>query len=109
MQGSATGLYPEKFCVIRWVENEPVADRAIKIWGDVVMLIKAFQAKLPSKCPKDNKSYDNLVQYYLNPLIPVYLHLFRDVAVILNIFLVKFQTDSPMVPFLSEEMAGILK
>ena len=73
------------------------------------MLIKAFQAKLPSKCPKDNKSYDNLVQYYLNHLIPVYLHLFRDVAVILNIFLVKFQTDSPMVPFLSEEVAGILK
>ena len=26
MQGSVTGLYPEKFCVIQWVENEPVAD-----------------------------------------------------------------------------------
>ena len=31
IRGSATGLYPEKFCVIRWVENEPFADRAIKI------------------------------------------------------------------------------
>ena len=109
MRGCATGFYSEKFCVIRWVENESVTDRAIKIWGDMVMLIKAFLAKLPSKRPKDNKSYDNLVQYYLNPLIPVYFHLFRDVVARLNIFLVKFQTDSPMVPFLSEEMAGILK
>ena len=46
---------------------------------------------------------------YLKPLIPVYLHLFRDIAARLNIFLVKFQTGSPMVPFLSEDMAGILK
>ena len=73
------------------------------------MLIKAFQAKVPSKCPKDNKSYDNLEQYYLNPLILVYLHLFRDVAARLNILLEKLQTDSPMVSFLSEEVAGILK
>ena len=109
MRRSLTGLYPEKFCSTRWVENEPVADRAIKIWGDVVTLIKAFQAKVPSKRPKDNISYNNLVKYHTNPLIPVYLHLFRDVAARLNVFLVKFQTDSPMVPFLSEEMAGILR
>ena len=108
MRGSVTGLYPENFCVIRWVENEPVADRAIVIWNDIVTLIKAFQSEATSKRPKDNKS-DNLVKYHLNPLIPVYLHLFRDVATRLNVFLVKFQTDSPMVPFLSEEIASILK
>ena len=72
-------------------------------------MVTLIKAKAPSKRPKDNKSYDNLVQYYLNPLIPVYFHLFRDVAAILNIFLVKFQTDSPMVSFLSEDIAGILK
>ena len=65
MRESVTGLYPEKFCVIRWVENEPVADRAIIIWNDIVMLIKA-----PSKRQKDNESYENLVKYYLNHLIP---------------------------------------
>ena len=106
---SSTGQYPQKFCRTRWVENEPVADRGILVWSDMVSLIKSFQAKPPSKRPKDNKSYDNLVQYHLNPLIPVYLHLFKDVAARLNVFLVKFQTDSPMVPFLSEEIAGILK
>ena len=106
---SITGLYPQKFCVIRWVENEPVADRAIVIWKDIVELIKVIQAKVPSKRPKDNTSYENLVVYHANSLIPVYLHLFRDVAVRLNVFLVKFQTDSPMVPFLSKEVAAILR
>ena len=102
-------LYPEKFCVSRWVENEPVAERAIVIWEDFVRLIKEILAKPPSKRPKDNKSFDNLVKYHASPLIPVYLHLFRDVAARLNIFLIKFQTDSPMVPFLCEEICDILK
>ena len=63
------------------------------------MLSKAFQSKAPNKHPKDNKSYDNLVKYHLNTLIAVYLHLCRDVETRLNVFLVKFQTDSPIVPF----------
>ena len=105
MQGSITGLYLEKSCVIRWVENKLVADRAVIIRNDIVTLIKAFQSKALSKCPKDNKSYDNLVKCHLNSLISVYLHLFRDVATRLNVFLVKFQTDCPMVPFLSDKIA----
>ena len=79
------------------------------IWEDFVRLIKEILAKPPSKRPKDNKSFDNLVKYHASPLIPVYLHLFRDVAARLNIFLIKFQTDSPMVPFLCEEICDILK
>ena len=42
MRSSVTRLYPEKFCVIRWVENKPVADGAIIISNDIVKLIKAF-------------------------------------------------------------------
>ena len=102
-------MYPEKFSVIRLVENEPVPDRAIIMWNDIVTLIKVFQSKAPSKQPKDNKFCDNLVKYHLNPLIPVNLHLFRDVATRLNVFLVKLQTSSLMVPFLCEEIASILK
>ena len=46
---SSSGLYPEKFCTTRCVENERVADQAIEIWGDTVELIKLFAAKVPSK------------------------------------------------------------
>ena len=92
-----------------WVENEIVANRAIDIWEDFVQLMKVFVAKAPRKQPKDNISYNNLKAYHTNPLIVIYLHLFRDVAARLNCFLIKFQTDGPMVPFLSEEMGGILR
>ena len=46
---SSSGLYPEKFCATRWVENKMVANGAIEIWDDIVELIKVFAAKAPSK------------------------------------------------------------
>ena len=91
------------------MENEIVASRAIDIWEDFVKLIKLYIAKAPNKQPKDNISYNNLKEYYTNPLIAVYLHLFRDVAARLNCFLIKFQTDGPMIHFIGEEISGILR
>ena len=106
---SEAGLWPKKFVVTRWVENESVSDRAIAIWNDYVKLIDFFTSKVPSKQPKSNKSYEVLKQHRNNSLIIVYLNLFRDVAARLNNFLVKFQTDAPMVPFLSDEISSILR
>ena len=105
---SSSGLCPEKFCTTRWMENESVANQAIDISCDIVELIKLFAARAPNKQLKDNASYINLKEHYTNPFIKVYLHLFRDAAACLNGFLLTFQTDGPMVPFLSEEMGGIL-
>ena len=67
-----------------------------------------FLLKPPSERPEENRSFDNLVKYYLNPLVHVQLHLFKDMATILNGCLVNFQTDSPMVPFLSLQIGDIL-
>ena len=101
---SLSGLHPKKFCATRWVENEIVARRAIDIWEDFVKLIKLYVATAPSKQPKDNISYNNLKVDHTNPLIVVNLHLFGDVAARLNCFIIKFQTDGPMMPFLGEEI-----
>ena len=106
---SVSGLFPEKFCTTWWVENEIVANRAIEFWSYIVKLIKLFLAKAPSRQPKDILSYKNSMEQHLNPLVIVYLHLFRDVAARLNVCLIKLQTDSPMVPFLAEEIDGILR
>ena len=104
-----TSLFPHRFAPTRWVENAMVAERGIEIWDGIVKLIKFILEKTPSSRPKDNKSYENLVLHHNNPLVKVQLHLFKDVALILNRFLVTFQTDNPMVPFLSMEIAGILR
>lgn len=109
LQLSITGLFPLQFIATRWTENDIVAERGVIIWGDIVKLIKFTLQKPKSKQPQDNKSYDNLVKYHTNPLVMVELHLFKDVAFILNRFLVTFQTDNPMVPFLSMEITSVLK
>lgn len=106
---SDTGIFPLQFVATRWTENDVVAERGVSIWDDMVKLIKFTLAKVPSKQPKDNKSYQNLVKYHTSPLIKVELHLFKDVAFILNEFLVTFQTDNPMVPFLSIQISSMLK
>ena len=91
------------------MENETVANRAIEIWGDIVKLIKLFAAKSPSKEPKHNASFNNLKEHYINEFIIVYLHFFRDVAVYLNAFLIKFRTDGSIVLFLSKKIGEILR
>ena len=63
-----------------------VADRGIQI--------KFILQKIQSSGPRDNKSFDNLVPHRNNPLIKVQLNLFKDIAIILNGFLVTFQTDA---------------
>ena len=101
-------LFPMNFCSTRWVENAPVAEKTIEVWEYIVEVITFFLLKAPSQRPKENLSLDNIVKYHLNPLVPVQLHLFKDMATILNGFLVNFQTVSPMVPFLSMQIVDIL-
>ena len=105
---NGSNLFPMKFCPTRWLENTPVVERTIEVWEYIVELITFFLLKPPSQRPKENRSFDNLVKYHLNPLVPVQLHLFKDMATILSGFLVNFQTDSPMVPFLRMQIGDIL-
>ena len=102
-------LFPLKFCATRWVENEKVANRAIDVWSSMVLLIKDFLLKPVSKRPSGNVSYDTLVKMHKDPIMPVKLHIFRDVASKLNTFLVTFQSDAPLVPFLSDALEILLR
>jgi hypothetical protein len=61
-----TIFFCPRFCATRWVEDEVVADRAIKIWENVIKLVKHWLHLPKSKRPKDNKSYDTLVKYHLD-------------------------------------------
>ena len=65
-----------------------VTDRGIQIWYCFVKLIKFILQKPQSSRLKDNKLFDNLVLHS-----KVQLHLFKDIAFILNDSLVTFQTD----------------
>ena len=109
MRETSCDILPLHFCKTRWIEDEPVAERAIQIWPNIVKLVKYWLTLPASKRPKNNKSYETLLKYHTDPLIVVKLHFFKYIASLLKPFLVQFQTNKPMLPFLANELDTVLR
>ena len=58
--------------------------------------------------PRNNKSFDTLVDYHLDVFIPAKLEFFSFIAKILKPYLVIFQSDDPLVPFMFYELSLVL-
>ena len=98
-----SNVYPLKFSSHRWAENKIVAERAIDVWENVVKTVKYWMGLQKSKQRKDsNKSYQRLKSAITDLLIPVKLKFFAKTVDELNRFLVLYQTDNPMVPFIAQ-------
>ncbi|XP_073714812.1 uncharacterized protein [Misgurnus anguillicaudatus] len=102
--GSST--FPRSFCGHRWVENVPVAERAVDIWPMLLTYIDAVQKK---KVPNPNTaSYDTILAARDDDLIIPKLQFFLSVARSFNPFLIKYQTDEPVLPFLAKDLKELL-
>ena len=87
--------------------------RAREIWPKIVEIVDFWKGLLKSKIPEKGKtgtntSYDHLCLIQKDPLVPLKLHFFEDIAKILNSFLVLYQTNKPMVSFLVEILETLL-
>ena len=85
------------------------AKRAMLVWPDIILLINYFLSLSKSKQPNNNKSYDRLVKLFKDKLVPLKLMFFKEIAAIINGFLRPFQTDNPMVPFLSDAYEELIR
>ena len=101
-------LFPLKFCGTRWLEDVPVAERALQIWNHISKYAMTTAAGPKSKVPKI-QSFNNVMQHIQNALTPAKLHFFICIVKILTPFLQKYQIDKPMAPFPREELLGLLK
>lgn len=99
-------VFPLRFCAHRWVENVPVTDRALTLWPQVLTFLDAAHDQYRKT---QAHSYTVLESAARNPLTVPIFHFFRSVAVQLQPFLEKFQSDAPLVPFLSEELEKMLR
>ena len=72
----------------------------------VTKVIKYWECLYKSKCPK-NTSYEILTKHYKDPLVPMKLQFFAFVVSIFQPYLVIFQTNSPMIPFMFSELEKI--
>ena len=79
-----------------WTENEYVADIAILTWSIAQSVIKQFLSLSQSAPPKNNKSFDTLVQYHGNAFMIVKFSVLKELTSKHNAFLVKLQTGSPI-------------
>ena len=82
-----------------------VAERGLEVWKPLTMVINYWESLRKST---KNTSYEILVKHYKDPLVPAKLQFFAFVASIFQPYVLIFQTNSPMIPFMFSELEKIL-
>ena len=102
---TGTNVYPLQFCQHRWVEDVRVAERALHIWPHINKYVKTviIQGKAPT-----SSSFMTVATACDDTLIQAKLEFFISVAKPLQEFLIKFQTEAPMAPFLGLSLKELL-
>ena len=86
------------------MEDEIVAERGLEVWKPLTMVINYWESLRKST---KNTSYEILVKHYKDPLVPAKLQFFAFVASIFQPYVLIFQTNSPMIPFMFSELEKI--
>ncbi len=99
-------IFALPFCGHRWVENLPVAERALVIWPDMMKYVEAVSTK-------NFLTLDVLLWYHWGgnqrPSHSGKLHFFMAVCRSVTPFLTRYQTDEPVLPFIGNDLAELLK
>ena len=98
--------YPLKFCSHRWVENSKVAQRAIDILPDVTAFVAGVNK---NKQKITTNSFEVVSDMIKDSLLQAKLATFVSIADIIDSFLVSYQTDKPMLPFISDDLRNLLE
>ncbi|XP_065665582.1 uncharacterized protein LOC136087006 [Hydra vulgaris] len=112
--GATSSDFPYMFCSTRWAENQSVAKKAIQVWSKVVLVVDYWKSLPKSKQPGygtsgQNTSFEHLSARANEVLVPLKLKFFEEISANLNAFLVSFQTDKPMTPFLVVTLEELLR
>ena len=72
-----------RFHPTRWIEDQPVADTAVKIWLNLVKVIKYWESFCKSERLK-NCSYETLVLHYKDSLMIGKFHMLQDFSKVIK-------------------------
>lgn len=108
---SITGctVFPAKHCPTRWIEDVPVAKKAIELLPHLKTYVETV-IKNPKKytVPK-TQSFEQVKDAVQDHLTLVKLQFFVSLAEEFLPFLSKYQTDEPVLPFLCEDLERLLR
>lgn len=99
--------FPLDFCNHRWLEYVEVAERALQILPFLKMYISAAKTKTVTE--PITKSFKMAQMILKDELFPAKLNFFIMVAREIKPFLVLYQTDKPMLPFMCSDLTNILR
>ncbi|XP_077085755.1 uncharacterized protein LOC143737776 isoform X2 [Siphateles boraxobius] len=100
-------VFPLSFCGHRWLENQPVIERALEVWPSLTQYMDAVRRKqLPNP---GTASFDTVQEAMNDTLIVAKLHFSLTVARLFSPFLKRYQTDELVMPFLSNDLAELIK
>lgn len=106
-QLTKSSTFPKQFCRHRWLENITVMTRALEVLPNLQQYVEAVEkAKIPN--PK-TKTYETVRTAVKDPLFVAKGEFFISVANEVEPFLTSYQTQSPMVPFLSTDLKNTVK
>ena len=98
-------MYSFRLCQHRWVEGIKVAEQALKIWPHVNKYAKTVKSERTAPA---SVSFVSVISACNNTLIEAKLEFFVAVPKLLKEFLLKFQTEAPMTPFLALFLKDLL-
>ena len=99
-------LKPMKFCPVRWGENIKPAKRALRMIESLQKYVLAINQK-KVKHP-ETTSYETVRQFVFSPNPEAKLQFFIFLVDPLEAFLVKYQDDKPMMPYMANDINSLV-
>lgn len=104
---TGSDLFGKNFCNTRWLENVPVAEHLLEMFPHLCKYVAA--AKKGDIPLPQTKAFGVVLEATCDPLFPVKLNCFVSVAKTISPFLLRYQTDRPMLPFLASDLHRMVK
>ena len=106
---TSSTIFPMKFCKHRWAENIKPAKRAIEMVPNLRKFITAMEKKQKGVTIPKCHSFETVRVFVVNPLAIPKLAFFNCMLKPIEDFLVIYQTDAPMAPFLVDDLSEVVK
>ena len=95
-------VFPLQFCGHRWLEDKRAAERAVEMWPSLTTCITEILKSLRVR------SLLPVHFHKLNKLTTTKLEFFMSIAAAMRPYLQIFQSDGPLLPFITSELETLL-
>ncbi|XP_074652758.1 uncharacterized protein LOC141907086 [Tubulanus polymorphus] len=106
---TGSSIFLMKFCAHRWLDNIPAVERAVEIWTSIQKYVLYVETKLKNSEKPTCKAYVEVKNAASDDVVIPRFYAFLSIAKILRPFLVDFQIDRPLMPFMAPQFFIILR